>query len=510
MNNSTALKALIIYAICLPLAMFLGYLISGPLSMSSLITMIGVAALLALPLIMRWHHALLLLSWHMSAVMFFLPGSPSFCMLMILISGMFFVLQRTLDRTATFTIVWPVALPLLALAAIVLATAKLTGGIGFRSMGSDVYGGKHYMSLLFGIAGFFVLSIRPIPLEKVGLYMSLFFLGGLTGVIGDFYTLTPSALQFIYWIFPPNLMVMMSGHFEMGTTRLSGTASVSTAIFLYMIAKYGLTGIFEKPLRTAIFLLGSSLGLLGGHRAFVITLGLIFFFQFFLEGLHRTKLLARFALLGVVFCIILVVFSSKLPFTLQRSLSFLPLEFERAAVDDGQSTMEWRYQMWSGVARQIPKYWLIGKGYAMSAEDFQASDTAAFRYNYLDVSQSALGLAGDYHNGWLSVIIPFGIGGVITFVWFLWATGRVSIRNYRYGNAELHRYNTLLLALFLEGVIVFIGGGLHSDIFNFASLVGISISLNYGVAQIQSIEKLEPRSFFGSSRLIQPRPVFQR
>jgi len=28
-------------------------------------------------------------------------------------------------------------------------------------------------------------------------------------------------------------------------------------------------------------------------------------------------------------------------------------------------------------------------------------------------------LAGDYHNGPLSVIIPFGVFGVIAFVWFL-------------------------------------------------------------------------------------------
>jgi len=94
-------------------------------------------------------------------------------------------------------------------------------------------------------------------------------------------------------------------------------------------------------------------------------------------------------------------------------------------------------------------------------------------------------MAGDYHNGPLSVIVAFGIFGVIAFVWFMVAALRVLYRNYQFGDSAHHRLNTFLLAYFVARALLFMSvfGSLYSELAFFTGLVGLSISLNGGVAK---------------------------
>src|SRR5580765_4999590 len=73
---SSLFRSLVIYTICVPLALILGYLISTPEDFTSF-TVVGlVLFFLLVPLLLRWHHVWLIASWNMSAVLFFLPGKP--------------------------------------------------------------------------------------------------------------------------------------------------------------------------------------------------------------------------------------------------------------------------------------------------------------------------------------------------------------------------------------------------------------------------------------------------
>src|SRR5689334_22590912 len=120
MNNSAALRSLAIYGVCLPVAILLGYMIAGPLTWTSLGTVVVVFAFLALPLLLRFHHALLVFGWNAVITAFFLPGSPKIWLPLALISLTVSVARRTMDRTYRFISVPEVTWPLLALAAVVL------------------------------------------------------------------------------------------------------------------------------------------------------------------------------------------------------------------------------------------------------------------------------------------------------------------------------------------------------------------------------------------------------
>ena len=73
---------LLILGICSALAVLLGYLIATPLAFQTLAIVAVVCGIICLPLLIRWHHFFLILSWNATFTLFFLPGQPSLSMVM--------------------------------------------------------------------------------------------------------------------------------------------------------------------------------------------------------------------------------------------------------------------------------------------------------------------------------------------------------------------------------------------------------------------------------------------
>jgi hypothetical protein len=218
---------------------------------------------------------------------------------------------------------------------------------------------------------------------------------------------------------------------------------------------------------------------MGGFRSKVIEVALIFGVVFWLEGLVRSKFFPAILLilfLGVAF---MVPFANKLPTTIQRSLTFLPLDLDADVVMNAAGSTDWRVQMWEKLLPQIPRYLWLGKGYSIDAHEL---DMTVQGLNAGGNDSDGSALAGDYHNGPLSVIIPFGVLGVVGFVWLLVASYNLLLANYKYGEGELLNYNRILLATFAVKVILFITviGALSNDVGGFLGLVGLSIALNGG------------------------------
>jgi hypothetical protein len=205
--------------------------------------------------------------------------------------------------------------------------------------------------------------------------------------------------------------------------------------------------------------------------------------QFFLEGLHRTKLLAVFLSAGIIGGLALIPLAPHLPYTFQRTLSFLPYKVSTAARADAQASWEWRVQMWDALLPQIPQYLLLGKGYVISPLDYEfvMGPEASIRNTF--AQDQGLALAEDFHSGPISVVIPFGIWGCIAFLWFLFAAIRVLYANYHYGDPALQTVNTYLLAAFIAQAIYFLFafGDLSADMMKFTGLLGLSVSFNGGV-----------------------------
>jgi O-antigen ligase len=178
----------------------------------------------------------------------------------------------------------------------------------------------------------------------------------------------------------------------------------------------------------------------------------------------------------------LFLLAPKLPLSVQRSLSILPLPVDAAAQADAKASTEWRIRMWQALLPEVARHLWIGKGFTASPADYYLAAESVRRGYSQDYELTIL--SGDYHNGPLSIIIPFGIWGSLAFLAFVVAALRLLYRNYQYGDPGLVRINTFLFSYFITKLIIFLAvyGAIHADIVTFAGLAGLSISLNGGVA----------------------------
>jgi O-antigen ligase/polysaccharide polymerase Wzy-like membrane protein len=209
-------------------------------------------------------------------------------------------------------------------------------------------------------------------------------------------------------------------------------------------------------------------------------MGLLLVTQFMVEGLWKTAFLPALALLGVLCLTPILLFANRMPEAVQRSLSFLPLEIDPEVRAAALNSSQWRFEMWREVWPEVPRYLWLGKGYSIDPVDLYLTEEAT-RSGILTSYEGAV-LAGDYHNGPLSVLVPFGLWGTLAFAWVLGAGVKVLYSNYRYGDARLRQVNITLFALFLAQILhfLFVFGAISSQLAVFLGTLGLSVSLNAG------------------------------
>ena len=520
-NSAALLRSLVVYAVCVLLSIVVGYMLTNITDYGdrpSMLFICVLASLLIFPLLMKWHYPLLLFSWSCPLTLFFLPGHPNLFLPLVAASLSISVVERIMNKEQQFLPAAPVRWPLLALLAVVLVTAKLTGGFGLRSMGSEVYGGRKYVILVIGILSFFALTARAIPRKYANFYITLYFAGSFFNFISDYFPYVPGPLHFIYWLFPmsdTDIDPMGNIGLQFGVTRMLGTSVTAGALFYWMLARHGFRDIFltNKLWRPLVLGLAFTLMFLGGFRSAIGGALLVFGLIFYLEGMHRTGVMLAVVLAGVLAGALLVPLTQYLPYTFQRALAFLPLKVNADVRMDTDGSTQWRLDMWEALLPEVPKYFWKGKGYAFSAELFNdMGRNTAFR-EVIDASQNPLALANDFHSGPLSVIIPFGIWGVVVWLWF-WAAGFwVVWRNYHYGDPAIRHINLFLFASFVAKCIsfIFIFGDLVADMSGFAGIIGLSIAMNHGIMRPRP--RLQPAASPAAAPpplALPAQPAFQR
>lgn len=490
-------RSFLIYAICLPLAVFLGYLLATPESVQSYAFLILVLFVISFPFWLRHHHEMLICVWN-ATIILPMPGKPTLWMVMAGISLSLSILQRTMNKKYLFLEAPSVTRPLLLLTMVVIATVVYTGGIGSRAFGSEIWGAKRYVGVFGAVLGYFALTAHPLPPKRAKLCVYLFFLSSMTGLGSDLIFAAGEKFYFLFTFFPTEYAGLQAvTQSQTALLRLTGPTFAALALFYFMFARYGIRGIFDffQPWRAVALALILSVSLLGGYRSAAILILVIFLTQFYLEGLVRSRFFPSLILMLVLMGSLILGFVNKLPLSVQRSLSFLPINVDPIAKQDAAGTLDWRLQMWKTLLPEVPQYLLLGKGYAYSGTDYYLTQEA-IRRGFFTTYEDTL-ISGNYHNGILTLIIPFGIFALLAFSWFCWSSLRILHRNYLYGPPEYSSLNTFIFALFLGRLVFYVVfyGQFDLDFFLFTGLIGLSISLNGGVCQ-------PPQN--------QPRKIFQQ
>jgi O-antigen ligase len=482
-NTINIPKTHLIMGLSLPLAVLIGYFLAEPLELGSVAVVTGVLGVLCIPLLLRWYYPMLVFCWNAALNPAILPGRPSMAAIMGLVGLGIAILTRAVNPKARFISVPSLTRPMLVLAAVVITTGLLTGGFGVRTLGSEHYGGSKYFGLLTAIAGYFVLTSQRIPSSRAGLYIALFFLSGITCLGSELAIALGPKFYFLLSIFSGDYATQeLASQQAVNASlhRMGALCAVASAIDLYLLARFGLRGVLDlqRPWRLLLFLAALVLGLYGGFRSYVALLALTFIVLFFVEGLHRTRYLPALMAAALVAGAIILPQGNKLPMAAQRALSFLPGRFDPIAVENAAATLEWRLIMWRQVWPEVPAHLFRGKGYALDPTDLFLAGESGRRFSSEALSGTII--AGDYHNGPLSILLPFGIYGMIAFLWLLLAGMRVMYRNYKFGTPDYRSVNALILAAFAAHAFYFFTGfgSLFSDMAFFAGMLGMSVALN--------------------------------
>jgi hypothetical protein len=519
MSSNLLPKKLIILGLVLPLAAFIGFRLADP-DFGSLTMLVALGAALCVPVLLKWHHPILIFCWNLPIMAFFLPGSPHLWMLAGFGSLLISVLGAILDKEQRLIRVPAMDVAMIGLVFIVLFTMKATGGgLGLRLLGGETYGAKKYFTILFAVAGYYALSCQRLPLQSANKYLAMLILPGAGTALSNVIYMLGPAFWVLYAAFPVDWALSQAAEdysldaASLKVGRLSGFAVAGSAVFSYLIARHGIRGTLDvrKPWRMALLVGVGVVGLFGGFRSILVTYVLLFAVQFFLEGLHRTRLMP--AVIGAVLLsfVAIIPIVSKLPLSVQRCFSVLPVDVHPAVRAEALGSTEWRLKMWEILIPEIPKYFWIGKGFTATASDYYLTQQA-MRMGFMQGFEGSM-IAGDYHNGPLSILIPFGIGGVLAFLLFFWASFHVLVNNYRHGDAAMKHINTFLLGAFITRLILFcfVFGAVQLELAVFIGLVGFSVSLNGGVRRPKPVfapapEPVEPVSSFRRTRPVPVRP----
>jgi hypothetical protein len=482
-SSSTSARAILVYALILPLALIMGYLLATPRELGTWAT-IGVVLMVVLaPIVLANHHAALFLTWNMTVMVFFLPGSPQLWLPASFLSLFISLVQRALSQETRFISVPSLIWPLVYMAVVICFTAKLTGGFSFRVLGSGNVGGRRYLTLFGAMAGFIAMSAYRIPLDKVNRYSGLFFLGSIVNGLSSLIPLLGAPFYFLFYVFPFEGLGLSQSGFRSEIIRYYGLSLASLGVVFYMLARYGVKDIlsFRKPGRLLFLLCLLALDSGGGFRGNLAFVFLVLATLFCLEGLLLTRYSAAILAAALLLGLSIIPVVDKLPLSMQRTLSFLPLNVSPVARFDAQASTEWRLEMWKALWPQIPHYLWLGKGLGISAAELELTAELAGRGKIATWELSLL--AGDFHNGLLSVMIPFGIWGFMGLLWFWIAGLRALYFNFRYGDEKLKTINTLLLALFIDRMIAFIFfyGSFYEDLTIFTGIIGLCIAINHGI-----------------------------
>jgi hypothetical protein len=487
-------RILIAYAVAIPLALVLGYWVATP-DLASVAAVGFVFFCLALPLVIRWHHALLIVCWNSAFILGFMPGQPRLWLVLSLLSfGLAAVnhvsgLKRVL-RAPELT------KPILFLFAVIMVTAWARGGVGARVLGGSGYGGRGYIYLLGAIIGYFAMAAQPIPVSKSEQMTKWFFLSGITfGLSNLAYALGPAFYVLYNFVSVDFAMSQAAGDWGLAVERFNGLGPVATGLLCFVLARWGIRQTFDwhKPWRLLLLTAAIVAGLFSGFRSVIGFLGVLLLVQFVVEGLWKTYFFPLFCVLGVLCLTPILLFANKMPPAVQRSLAIflivLPVDINPDVRMETENSSQWRHDLWAEVYPEVPRYLLLGKGYSIDPVDLYLTEEAE-RAGILSNYETSI-VAGDYHNGPLSVLMPFGMFGAIAVLWLLGAGIKVLYCNFRYGDARLRHVNLTLLAFFLTqcAFFFFVFGAISAQLSVFLGVLGFSVSLNAGVCRKPALAK---------------------
>jgi O-antigen ligase len=340
---------------------------------------------------------------------------------------------------------------------LVLATG-MARGFGIRFFGSDLWGGYIYVKLI--LASLVVFTLPTIPLSN-GEWRAAIVAMGLLSLIPTIANLLVMG-GFSYNIIQLFVQTGQSVAEEMsyaqngiGVGRLTTAGMSAQFILLSVLALQPARKIFDLRSPWVGLLVGFTiiLSVFSGFRLMTASLLICLFIAAWLQRMFAPKYVILGAAASLVLLATIYQVSDILPPSIQRSISWLPgIQISQVASADAAGTVSWRLELWQDAVSEIPSYFWLGKGFAFNGEALQQTVMMD-----PDSPQWAL-ITGAYHNGYLSLLLLFGIGGLLLGLALLItiAIRHLKITRQRWNNPSLHRVHQAFLTFTLASLLIYL------------------------------------------------------
>jgi len=356
------------------------------------------------------------------------------CILLIIyyITGYVLIRQRRIKLGKT-KFLWPILI-------ITLILLYHNHSLSLGSFGGETEGGKAailiYLVILAYFCGINISTPSVDFLSKVPLYFVI-----LTGVFSIPFFLTtyiPSIAPILYAVTDQvNVEAYMDT--QGGTTvggggglsRLGAFGTFGMVLQLYLLCYYPM-GTWLRPDRwwvACLSLICATLAIASGYRSVLFGFAMLTMAGAWCYYSWRSLVLpAVVSIVGLVLIVasnnnIIHLPTRELPQIAQRTLSFLPADWDEDAIESGKGSNHFRKNIEDVYIKEyLTKSPLIGNGFTIDTKEYQdfieAAKNGRGDAEYL---QAKVFIEGKlFHTGWMSVYDAVGIIGSIAFVALGW------------------------------------------------------------------------------------------
>jgi len=311
-----------------------------------------------------------------------------------------------------------------------LAIVFARNPVGFWAMQSSMVGGRPYFDIGLALGAFMILSRVQIS-DFIAKIFPLFFVipawcVAILDVVGRLVPQTAYPLAMMYsGVGSRGVTGAFEQEAQLGETRMVGMQFAGLSSVLALCAKFNPITLISPlhPLRALLFGVALMAIFLSGFRSVLLFAMVAFLLSTLLRGNVKDLWVAGAGmLLGLVVLISVQGSLVQLPMTVQRTLSWLPGDWNQQAVADAEGSTQWRVEMWGWAwnDERILRDKIWGQGFGFTIDDMNliASSLMAGQggQHLLGGSdRESFMITGAFHSGPLSTIKYIGVVGLALY-----------------------------------------------------------------------------------------------
>ena len=355
-----------------------------------------------------------------------LPGQPDALLLaQILVLG--FSTLLFLMRKLPFQLRWTELELWVVVLTLFIVQVYARNPVGVNIFGGETVGGKAYAIYAISLVSALLLAGLRVPAKELKWVLRLTILGGLANaaisIAGHFF---PAISYYTGQSFTRSDEVNYENYGQAvdagSASRISVLTEFGNNASLWVSSFISPLRACLHPLWGALLFLAVVASVMGGFRNGIAAVGLTLVIGIACRSGASGLLVSSLGGAGGIALLAAINLIQPLPPNVQRTLTVFPGTWEERYKIDGESSSEWRYEIWREVLltdRWIHNKW-IGDGLGFSAAELAAqlnNRTGTQKgISGFDAQRESILASGDYHSGPVSTIRVIGYIGLLAFL----------------------------------------------------------------------------------------------